>query len=163
MKGLQNIFQVLIKPGFLILFLFGFLGSNCGRIKEGSAPQNTEKGTSEQGATGETLEEQLRQLAADERELAAMRKEWEEIRQSGDATKLAEMEKKLKEMESKYQQQQKQVVCLTLDGHKKCVANLDTSQEKLREEAMEAVTCMMSELNEFQNVFQEDQLTTFFG
>lgn len=158
MSKLQYIFQVLIKPGFLILFLFGFLGSNCGRVKEGTAPQNTKK----QGG-GETLEEQIRQLAADEKALAELekefkkvQKEFEEVRQTGDAAKLAEVERKLKELESKWQQRQKQATCRGLDGNLNCLANVDMSQEKSKKEAL---TCVMSNLNEFQNEFQvEDQL-----
>ena len=98
MKGLQNIFQVLIKPGFLILFLFGFLGSDCGRVTEGgsdSTPPNTEEILAEQQAKADAAAQ-----AAEEAKRKA-----EEARQAGDAAKAAEAERKQREAEAEAEKQ----------------------------------------------------------
>ena len=99
MKGSQYIFQVIAKPVFLVLFLFGFLGSQCGRVTGGgdSPPPDTKKALAEQQAKVDAAAK-----AAEE-----ARKEAEAARQAGDADKAAEKERKQKEKKAEEEKNNK--------------------------------------------------------
>ena len=128
MKGLQDIFQVLIKPGFLILFLFGFLGSDCGRVTGGSdpTPPNTEEVLAEQQAKADAAEQ-----AAEEQ-----RRKTEEARLAGDAAKVAEEERKQREAEAEAEKQRKiqtalQTAAPAVNRAHKAVERVDAAKEQV--------------------------------
>ena len=92
---LQNVYQVVVRPTFLILFLFGFLGAECSRVTGGDTPPDTAKAEAEQQAKVEAAEK-----AAEE-----ARKKAEAAKQAGDAAKAAEEERKQKEAEAEAEKQ----------------------------------------------------------
>ena len=91
---MRNIFQSLGKPIFLILFLIGFLGSNCNRTGGGDST-NMEQ----------VLLEQEEKTTAREQAVEEAQRKVEATRQAGDATQAAEVEKRQREAEAKKQRQ----------------------------------------------------------
>ena len=98
MRLLQNVFQVVGRPAFLILFLFGFLGAECSRVTGGGAltPPDTNPALAKQQEKVDAAEK----AAEEERKKAEeAKKQAEAARQAGDAAKAAEEERKQKEAE----------------------------------------------------------------
>ena len=71
MKSSQYIFQVIAKPGVLVLFLFSFLGGECGRATGGGTPLGTKQALAEQQAKVEAAEKAAKETKTKKAEAEA--------------------------------------------------------------------------------------------